>query len=92
MLNGDKTSLPFTFYYGLEYRIIICTQEALGKITFNLRDGSNKILFTTFGYNTIQWDFHVENTEDMTIEVLSSEVKGDGLDKSGCATIIVGFK
>ena len=92
LLNGDKATLPMTFYYGIEYRIIICAQEALGKIKFNLKDGNNNIVFTTSAYSTIMWDFNVANTQDLTIEVITADNTTDQLDKSGCASIIVGFK
>ena len=92
LLNGDKCSLPMTFYYGCEYRIIVCAQEALGKIKFNLKDGNNKTVFTTSAYGVIMWDFNVENTQDLVIEVFTSDNTTDQLDRSGCTSIIVGFK
>lgn len=92
LLNGDKTQLTSTFYYGDEYRLIVCAQEALGKIQLNIRDAQNNIIFTTKGYGMIMWDFNVESTQDLTLEVVTPPASGDGLDKSGCVSIIMGFK
>lgn len=96
LLTGDKTQLTSTFYYGDEYRILICAQEALGKIKLNIKDASDKIIFTTSGYGMIMWDFNLEATQDLTLEVISAPLEeskgGDGLDKSGCVSIIMGFK
>jgi hypothetical protein len=93
LLSGDKTQLTSTFYYGDEYRLIVCAQEVLGKIQLNIRDASNNIIFTTKGYGTIMWDFDVESTQDLTLEVVTPPVTAnDTADKSGCVSIILGFK
>lgn len=95
LLTGDKTELSSTFYFGDEYRLIVCAQEALGKIKVNIKDANDKVVFTTSGYGTIMWDFNLEATQDLTIEVVApqSDQKGaDGMDKSGCVSIMMGFK
>jgi len=95
LLTGDKTQLTSTFYFGDEYRIIVCAQEALGKIKLNIKDANDKVIFTTSAYGTIMWDFNVEATQDLTLEVIapqSDNKSSDGLDKSGCVSIMMGFK
>lgn len=95
LLTGDKTELSSTFYYGDEYRLIVCAQEALGKIKVNIKDANDKVVFTTSGYGVIMWDFNLEATQDLTIEVIapqSDQKAADGLDKSGCVSIMMGFK
>jgi hypothetical protein len=92
LLSGDKTQLSSTFYYGDEYRLLVCAQEALGKIQLNIRDAQNNIIFTTKGYGLIMWDFNVESTQDLTLEVITPPVASDIIDKSGCVSILMGFK
>ncbi len=93
LLAGDKTEVAMTFYYGDEYRIVISAAEALGKIQFNLKDAAGNTVFTTKGYGTIQWDFDVQSTQDLTVEIIApASTGGDGLDKSGCVAVSVGFK
>jgi hypothetical protein len=93
LLPGDRTRLRMTFYYGDEYRIIICGQEALGKMQLNLVDKDNNVLFTSTGYGTLQWDFNVQNTQDLTLEIMTApSAKEETFEKSGCVSIVVGFK
>ncbi len=92
MLNGENINVRMTFYYGDDNRVLICADDALGKIQLNLRNSSNKIVFTTKSYGTIQWDFNVENTQDMTLEIITSDNTTEGLDKAGCVTVYVGFR
>ena len=93
LLSGDKTQLTSTFYYGDEYRLIVCAQEQLGKIQLNIRDAQNNVIFTTKGYGMIMWDFNVESTQDLTLEVITPPAAAnETLDKSGCVSIIMGFK
>lgn len=93
LLSGDKTQLTSSFYYGDQYRIIVCADDALGKVQLNIRDVQNNIVFTTKGYGTIMWDFDVESTQDLTLEVITPPIpENETVDKSGCVSIILGFK
>ncbi len=93
LLNGDKTQVSSTFYFGDEYRLLISADEKLGKIQLNVKDAEGKVVYSTKAYGSIMWDFNVESTQDLTLEVLTppgSEAQLE--DKSGCVAIIVGFK
>lgn len=93
LLSGDKTQLSSTFYFGDEYRILVCAAEELGKIQFNIKDEKNNILFTNKGYGVIMWDFNVENTQELTLEVITPPLaNGETVEKSGCVSILLGFK
>ncbi|MFN7013368.1 MAG: hypothetical protein ACK4ON_03755 [Bacteroidia bacterium] len=89
LLSNDKLKMNMTFYYGDEYRIVVCADEKLGKITMNLKDKSNKVVFTTSGYGSIQWDFNVQATQELTLEVITAPApKGEELDRSGCVSVV----
>src|ERR1043165_4414482 len=92
LLNGDKTQLSQTFYYGDEYRLLITADEKLGKIQLNIKDANGAVVFTTKGYGTIMWDFNVESTQDLTLEVLTPAAAADKEEQGGCVAIVVGFK
>ncbi len=93
LLSGDKTQLSSTFYYGDEYRLLVCAQEQLGKIQLNIKDAQNNIIFTTKGYGVIMWDFNVESTQELTLEVVTPPVPdNETVEKSGCVSILMGFK
>ncbi|MBL0328204.1 MAG: hypothetical protein IPP64_01985 [Bacteroidetes bacterium] len=93
LLNGDKTQLSSTFYYGDEYRLLITADDKLGKIQLNVKDAQGVIVYSTKAYGTIMWDFNVESSQDLTLEVVTPEATaGSTEDKSGCVAIVIGFK
>ena len=93
LLNGDKTQLSSTFYYGDEYRLLISAQDQLGKIQLNIKDIDGNVIFTTKAYGTIMWDFNVESTQDLTLEVITPPAPAtQAEDKGGCVSIVIGFK
>ncbi|HEY0031477.1 MAG TPA: hypothetical protein VGC65_12005 [Bacteroidia bacterium] len=93
LLSGDKTQLSSTFYFGDEYRLLISAEDQLGKIQLNIKDAEGNVVFTTKGYGTIMWDFNVEATQDLTLEVITPPVAAtEAVDKSGCVSIVIGFK
>lgn len=93
LLNGDKTQLSSTFYYGDEYRLLISADAKLGKIQLNVKDAQGNVVYSTKAYGTIMWDFNVESTQDLTLELITPEAKAsETFDKSGCVAIVIGFK
>lgn len=93
LLNGDKTQVSSTFYYGDEYRLLISADDKLGKIQLNVKDANGVVVYSTKAYGSIMWDFNVESTQDLTLEVVTPEAAaGQATDNSGCVAIIVGFK
>ena len=92
LLSQDHAKLSMTFYKGQNYRVLVCSEEDLGEVKFNLIDASNNIIFTNKGYGNF-WDFNVEATQELIVEVITPPAYAkDNLDKSGCVTILVGFK
>ncbi len=93
LLNDDKTQIKGTFYFGEDYRLLVTAEEQLGKIQLNIKDKDDKILFTTKGYGTIMWDFNLENMQDLTLEIITPPAPAtQKMDKSGCVSVIIGFK
>lgn len=90
LLSEDRTELTMTFYSGQNYRIMVCTEASLGKVQFKLKDANNNIFFTNKGYGNF-WDFNVQTTQELTIEVITPPSDKD-IDESGCVSILVGFK
>lgn len=90
LLSEDRTELTMTFYSGHSYRIIVCSEAALGKVQFRLKDANNNILFSNKGYGNL-WDFNIQTTQELTIEVITPPSDKE-IDESGCVAILVGFK
>lgn len=95
LLNeGDVAELVLTFYANQDYRMLICSEEHLGKVKFKLYDTQNNPIFDNekYGYAKM-WDFSSTATQQIRVEIEVPE----GLDldaplKSGCVSILVGFK
>ena len=94
MLPGDHAELALTFYSGQSYRILVCYQEILGQVQFKLRDANNNILFNSKDQDNADfWDFNVESTQQLTVEVNVPAVTTENeIVPSGCVSIIVAFK
>ena len=88
---GEMAELEFTFYSGQEYRIYVCAQEVLGTIQFKLMDSSHKELFNSKDSKNLYWDFHIETTQQLILEVSAPESK-DAIVPNGCVGVLIGFK
>ena len=90
--QGDMAELMLTFYSNQDYRIVVCS-DGLGDVTFRLLDLQGKELFTNADHNyTDYWDFSTNSTQLLTVEVSVPENTTDEESKSGCVSILVGFK
>lgn len=94
LLAGDHAELTLTFYSGQTYRILVSSQEVLGDVFFLMKDASKTQLFSSKDQGKFDyWDFTVESTQQLTIEVVVPDVDAaNGLIPSGCVSILAGFK
>ncbi len=94
LLSGDQAELTLTFYSGQTYRILVSNQEVLGDVYFVMKDAAKTQLFSSKDQGKLDyWDFTVESTQQMSIEVVVPNVDTpSGLVPSGCVSILVGFK
>ena len=94
LLSGDNAELTLTFYSGQTYRIMVSAQETFGKVSFTMKDANKNILFNSKEQGDAEyWDFTVESTQQLNIEVTVPDVEvPSGLVPSGCVSILVGFK
>ena len=92
LLAGQTAELELTFNAGLEYRVLVCSEEALGKASFKLIDVEKNVVFNSSDFDSSEfWDFNVESTQQFTLEVTIP--KSDSpISPSGCVSVLVGFK
>lgn len=91
--EGDVAELMLTFYSNQDYRILVCGADELGPIEFVLKDAGGQELFTNKDHDMINtWDFHTKSTQQLMIEVSVPQTSTGELYKSGCVSILVGFK
>jgi hypothetical protein len=94
MSAGEKAELQMTFYSGQEYRIVVCAQEVLGKVSFKVYDSSHKEIYSSDdGKDEPKWDFKVVATQQLTLEIEAPALDSpNSLVPSGCVSVLVGFK
>ncbi|MGQ0829029.1 MAG: hypothetical protein ACT4ON_11630 [Bacteroidota bacterium] len=92
--SGQKTELKLTFSSGQDYRILICSEELLGDVSFRVRDVVGKIIFDSKDNDYPDfWDFKVKSTQQFIVEVFVPQSDSpSSIPPSGCVSIIVGFK
>ncbi len=91
--EGDVAELMLTFYSNQDYRILVCGAEELGKIEFVLKDANGQELFTNADHDYIDfWDFRTKSTQQLTVEVHVPQTSNGEQYKSGCVSILVGFR
>ena len=91
--EGEKTESVMTFYSGMDYRILVCSEETLENVSFVVSDMTGKVLFDSKTHdNTDFWDFKVKTTTEMRVEVFAGTNDSDDGVMSGCVSILVGFK
>jgi hypothetical protein len=93
---GDHAEIPLSFFENTSYRVIVCNQEILGKITFKVLDGNKNVLFDNAGVDFVNsWDFKSMSNQSLTLYIEVPEGGSDNHSQmmhSGCVSVIVGFK
>jgi hypothetical protein len=95
LYEGDSASMNMTFYSLLDYRLMVCSHSVLGEdVHFKVKDGDGEVVFNSKGKANNYWDFRVNSTQDLNIEVVipDSEENLTDMVKSGCVSVILGFK
>lgn len=90
ILSGDDVAeFQTTLFGGNTYRIAACSGTSDSNLIYRLSDQEHNILFNNTDYDkSPYWDFSVENTVSVNIEVLLDNTRKD----SGCAVVVIGFK
>ncbi|MBN2668656.1 MAG: hypothetical protein JXR60_05435 [Bacteroidales bacterium] len=91
--EGETVELYKTFYSGQDYRIVVCGDENLPPIEFQILDGDRNVLFDNREANLAKvWDFKLSSSQMLvvSIQVQTSEEMSDEI-KSGCVAVLVGF-
>ncbi len=90
LLSGDDVAeFQTTLFAGNTYRIAVCSGTDDTNLIFRLSDQERNMLFSNTDYNKESyWDFYVENTMPVTVEVMLDNSRNE----SGCAVVVIGFK
>ncbi|MCB9198756.1 MAG: hypothetical protein H6600_09865 [Flavobacteriales bacterium] len=92
LFPGDKADIMLTFYSGQKYRLLICGEEQLGKVTFRVLDIDRNEIYNSAGKDKPEFDFKVASTQQLIVEVNVPESSTThDMDYQGCVSILVGF-
>lgn len=89
---GDKADIMLTFYSGQKYRLLICGEEQLGKVTYRVLDVDRNEIYNSKDKEKQEFDFKVASTQQLIVEVNVPESSTThDMDYQGCVSILVGF-
>jgi hypothetical protein len=92
LFPGDKADMMLTFYSGQKYRLLVCTQEQLGDVTFRVLDIDRNEVYNSKSKGSNKFDFKVASTQQLIVEVNVPESNAThDMDFQGCISILVGF-
>lgn len=94
---GNTADIKLTFNAGKEYRVLLCSQEQIGKVQFIVLDKQRRMLYKSDPETTNPyWDFKVENTQQLIVKIVVPPMEKSNqktnLMPNGCVSLLVGFK
>ena len=97
MMLGDSADVMMTFNAGKEYRLVICSQDMIGKVQFKVLDKQRNVLYESDPEEIYpQWDFKMENTQQLVIQIYipkrDKSRQTTSMMPEGCVSLLVGFK
>ena len=91
--EGETVELYKTFYSGQEYRLVVCGDENLPPVEFQVLDSDKNVLYDNSDEEfSRKWDFTLESSQMLiiSIQVQTSDELSDEI-KEGCVSVLVGF-
>lgn len=94
LTQGDRADLMLTFYPDQDYRVLVCYDDAFGNVEFRLYNADKQLIYTNKDNDYLSyWDFSTNETMQLILRVIIPEKTEDQIAvKSGCVSILVGFK
>lgn len=94
MYEGEEATLVQTFYSHQNYRLIVALEESISALGyFEILDYKGQLVYSSKDKKTNKFDFNVESTQQLKVRVVVTKTTANiELRKSGCASILVGFK
>lgn len=94
LFPGDKAEIMLTFYSGLSYRLVVCSEVILGKVGYKVLDTDRNLIFdSSKEKDKTSFDFKVASTQQLIVEidVPNLAVEPEILPQ-GCVAVVVGYK
>lgn len=93
LVPGDEAELSMTFYAGQEYRVMLCTEEILGEVQYQILNGDGEKVYDSETSFDSQLDFSVASTQKLSMVIkVPKHDNPNSLIHEGCATVLIGYK
>lgn len=94
LFPGDKAEIMLTFYSGLNYRLLVCSEVILGKVTYKVLDTDRNLIFDSAKEkDKTSFDFKVASTQQLIVEInVPSPAVEPEILPQGCVAVVVGYK
>lgn len=94
LFPGDKAEIMLTFYSGMDYRIIVCSEVILGKVSYKVMDMDRNVVFDSAKEkDKTSFDFKVASTQQLMVEItVPQPVVQPEILPQGCVAVVVGYK
>jgi hypothetical protein len=82
-----------TFNGGQSYRVVVSGSDKIPPVELKVLDKKGKLIYRNVNYDrTKVWDFKVESTQKMTIQVKVPSSDREDKWAKGCVAVLIGFK
>ena len=88
--DGKPVVIHLSFYKGLYYKLQICSEKSVGKLSFRVLDENNKEVYNSDSAEKDKadfWLFYSNSSQDLVIELTTSSEKS-----KGCVAVLVGMQ
>ena len=94
MVEGEEAEMNLIFVANHDYRVVICSQEILGDIEYEILTDRGQVIFSSNDdEGKSYFDFSTTSTEKLQVVIRVSESDGSsGMSHEGCVTVMIGCK
>ncbi|WP_232526711.1 hypothetical protein [Marinilabilia rubra] len=92
LAEGESVLLRKTVFEGQKYRIVVKGVPELPGLRFRVIDSGSQVLFDNALYEYADtWDFDVQDTRTISVEVTVREDNNPGSSVGGCVAVLFGL-
>lgn len=84
---GEPSVIKLSFYKGLNYKLQLAAEAAVGEIRFRITDEDGKEICDNQNDKAMSYEFYSNASQELTIEVRTVDKA-----KQGCVAVVVGMQ
>lgn len=92
MVQGEEAEMYLIFVEDHDYRVLICSQEILGDIEYQVLTDRGQVIFSSENSDGKNYfDFSTSSTEKLQVLIKVPDNEGaSGMMHEGCVTVMIG--